>query len=370
MKLGDVTEILRGVTFDKKLQTTERTRNIVLTADNITLDGHFSIEKEIFVSETVDFKSEKKLRKNDCFMCFSSGSRNHVGKVALIEQDTDFYAGGFMGILRAKSNISPRFLYEILNTENIRNLVRFSANGTNILNLSNSIGETKIPLPPLDVQKSIVAECEQVDAEYQNAQKEIADCKAKITEIMANVQGEERRLGDIGKICMCKRVMKNETNQNNGVPFFKIGTFGGTANAYISIELYEKYKTQYPYPKKGQILISAAGTLGKSVVFDGKPAYFQDSNIVWIDNDESFVLNTYLFCVLKTVDWKKYATDGSVIPRIYNDNLRSVTIPVPSLAEQKRIVGLVEAEEQKIAAAKRIMAECPERKQAVLQKWL
>ena len=44
--------------------------------------------------------------------------------------------------------------------------------------------------------------------------------------------------------------------------------------------------------------------------------------------------------------------------------------PVPSLAEQKRIVGLVEAEEQKIVAAKQIMAECPERKRAGVQKWL
>ena len=44
--------------------------------------------------------------------------------------------------------------------------------------------------------------------------------------------------------------------------------------------------------------------------------------------------------------------------------------PVPPLAEQKRIVGLVTAEEQKIASAKRVMAECPEKKRTVLAKWL
>ena len=44
--------------------------------------------------------------------------------------------------------------------------------------------------------------------------------------------------------------------------------------------------------------------------------------------------------------------------------------PISPLAEQKRTVGLVEAKEQKIAAAKQIMAECPEKKQAILDKWL
>ncbi|MGN0728723.1 restriction endonuclease subunit S, partial [Treponema sp.] len=213
-------------------------------------------------------------------------------------------------------------------------------------------------------------ECETVDSEYQNAQKEIENTKSEITKLMANLKGQEKRLGEIGKICMCRRVMKNETNSTNGIPFYKIGTFGGTANAYISVELYEKYKNQYPYPKKGQILISAAGTLGKSVIFDGMPAYFQDSNIVWIDNDESFVLNSYLFYALQSVNWKKYATDGSVIPRIYNDNLRSVKIPVPPLAEQQRIVAQITALEEKITQAKRIMSDCPHKKQTVLDKWL
>ena len=44
-------------------------------------------------------------------------------------------------------------------------------------------------------------------------------------------------IGEIGKILMCKRIMKNETNTEKGVPFYKIGTFGGQANAYISNEL-------------------------------------------------------------------------------------------------------------------------------------
>ncbi len=46
-----------------------------------------------------------------------------------------------------------------------------------------------------------------------------------------------KKLGDIGKVSMCKRIMKNETHPDFGIPFYKISTFGGKPDAYISEEL-------------------------------------------------------------------------------------------------------------------------------------
>ena len=63
-------------------------------------------------------------------------------------------------------------------------------------------------------------------------------------------------------------------------------------------------------------------------------------------------------------------TDGSVIPRIYNSGLRNVTIPVPSIEEQQRIVSEIESYEAEIAKAKAVMAGCAERKKQILEKWL
>lgn len=91
---------------------------------------------------------------------------------------------------------------------------------------------------------------------------------------------EVKRLGEIGEPCMCKRILKEQTSPTGDIPFYKIGTFGGIPDAYISRELFEQYKEQYNYPKKGTLLLSAAGTIGRVVVFDGKDSYFQDSNIV------------------------------------------------------------------------------------------
>ena len=147
-------------------------------------------------------------------------------------------------------------------------------------------------------------------------------------------------LGDIGSICMCKRILKSQTNTVKGVPFYKIGTFGKEADAYISQETFNEYRSKYNFPKKGDVLISAAGTIGRTVVYDGKPAYFQDSNIVWIDNDESIVLNSYLRYCYELKPWK--ASEGGTIPRLYNDNIAKSVIAVPPIEEQKRVVSILD----------------------------
>lgn len=146
---------------------------------------------------------------------------------------------------------------------------------------------------------------------------------------------ECKKLGEIGEVSMCKRVMKEQTSTNGDIPFYKIGSFGGEADAYISRELYEDYKTKYSYPKKGDVLISAAGTIGRTVLFDGNDAYFQDSNIVWIDNDERYVFNKYLYYYYQIVNWK---TDGGTIKRLYNYNLKNIDIVYPSKEKQLKII--------------------------------
>jgi type I restriction enzyme S subunit len=163
------------------------------------------------------------------------------------------------------------------------------------------------------------------------------------------------RLGDIGKVSMCKRVLKHETLPEGDIPFYKISTFGGRADVFIARELYDNYRLKYSYPKCGDILISAAGTVGKTVVYNGSPAYFQDSNIVWIANNEKVVLNRYLYYFYKTEPWR--TTNGSTISRIYNENLRDIEIDVPSLNTQSKIASVLEKLDEKIDINNKINAE-------------
>ncbi|GAA7412780.1 hypothetical protein MM0350_14360 [Helicobacter pylori] len=132
--------------------------------------------------------------------------------------------------------------------------------------------------------------------------------------------------------------MKHQTTRYGEIPFYKIGTFGNTADAFISKKLFLEYQTKYSFPKKGDILISASGTIGRAVIYDGKPAYFQDSNIVWIDNDETLVKNDFLFYAYSNVKWN---TEHTTILRLYNDNFKNTLIPLPPLNEQIAIANIL-----------------------------
>lgn len=368
VKLGDIAEIIKGVTFDKKFQTTNITNNIILTADNITLDGKFIKEKEIFVSDELILDEEKKLRENDCFMCFSSGSRNHIGKLALIKNNTNYYAGGFMGILRTKNENNSFFLYEILNSSVVRDIVKASATGSNILNLSSSISELKLPLPPLDIQQKIVDECEAVDEEYEEAQDTIAQCKNEIASIMGNVQGERKKLGEVapygsGRISYKDIVPESYVSTDNLLQNCEgVKVYEGIPNV-DSIVCY----------KKDDILVSNIRPYLKKAWFADRDGGCSPDVLVFRVADTTTLIPRYLYCLMRQDSFFEYMMEGKKgvkMPRGDKNMIPNFTIPVPPLAEQQKIVEQISALEEQIASAKKIIAEVPARKQAILDKWL
>ena len=145
---------------------------------------------------------------------------------------------------------------------------------------------------------------------------------------------EQRKFGELGSVAMCKRIFKEQTSPVGDIPFYKIGTFGAEPDAFISRELFEEYKEKFQYPKIGDMLISASGTIGRTVEYDGEEAYFQDSNIVWFKHDER-VDNSFLKCIYGIIKWS--GIEGSTIKRLYNDNFLKTEFYMPSVAEQEKV---------------------------------
>ena len=230
----------------------------------------------------------------------------------------------------------------------------------------SKFSQMEIPIPSPETQKKIVEILDnftdyvtelqaELQAELQNRIKQyeyyrnmllseeylnkLSD-KLGILPMEAENQIRCTTLGEIGKICMCKRILKEQTLPKGDVPFYKIGTFGKKADAFISREVFDEYKEKYSYPKEGEVLISCSGTIGRTVIFDGKDAYFQDSNIIWLSHDESIVLNKYLFYFYQNARWN--ATSGGTISRLYTYNLVNLNIELPSLPLQNKIVEILD----------------------------
>ncbi|MBI3009149.1 MAG: restriction endonuclease subunit S [Candidatus Omnitrophica bacterium] len=239
-----------------------------------------------------------------------------------------------------KEMLQPDYLFYILSSDNFFNYnMKFAKGGKMPRGDKSSILKFPIPIPPLPIQEEIVKILDtftELESELEARKKQYEYYYKKL--LTAN-GGAQITLNEVGKVSMCKRIFKNETLASGDIPFYKIGTFGKEPNAFISQKIYDEYREKFSFPKKGDVLLSASGTIGRRVVYDGKPAYFQDSNIIWLDNDESKVLNKYLYYLYATVEW---ITEGGTIQRLYNDNLKKIMISVPSLAEQERIVEILD----------------------------
>jgi type I restriction enzyme S subunit len=243
------------------------------------------------------------------------------------------------------SDLDAKFVVYCLQTKDFRAQVRPYVSTSKISAVSiESLGKVRIPVPPLEVQREIVKVLDAFTALQALLETELEARRVQyaffVQSLLSSPKGARwMTLGEVGKVSMCKRVFKHETSSKGEIPFYKIGTFGGEPDAFIAHELYESYRARYPFPQRGDVLLSAAGTIGRAIPYDGQPAYFQDSNIVWLANDESIVKNPYLRYWYSVIDW---TTDGGTIQRLYNENIRQAKIAVPSIAEQERIVAVLD----------------------------
>ncbi len=173
----------------------------------------------------------------------------------------------------------------------------------------------------------------------------------------------------IGEIQMCKRIFSFQTSEFGEIPFFKIGTLGKEPDAFISRALFENYRNKYNYPIKGEILISAAGTIGRTIKYEGQDCYYQDSNIVWLRNSGTIVSNSFLSHAFKVIKWQ--SQDGGTISRLYNANFRATTCYHPSdITEQQAIVEVLNDMDKEIKAIEDNLKKYKAIREAMMQQLL
>lgn len=300
---------------------------------------------------TVKKLQQNTLQKGDILLTCASETPDECAVSSVIEdeiKDNVFLDDHLFGIRvkkDMKSEINTTFINYYMHTNNFRKKINKAVRGVTRFYISiDEFMKICIPVPPLEVQCEIVHILDdftllsaELSAELKARKRQYEYYKNKI---FNNKNVKYMRLEEIGQVKMCKRILKKQTNSISGIPFYKIGTFGKEPDAYISEETYKDYLKKYNHPKKGDILISCAGTIGRTVVYDGKPAYFQDSNIVWLEHDESIVLNKYLLYSYSLNPWN--ISTGGTIARLYNDNILKALIPVPTIEDQIKIIKVLD----------------------------
>ena len=166
-------------------------------------------------------------------------------------------------------------------------------------------------------------------------------------------------LSDLFKVGSSKRVLQSEW-KSEGVPFYRgreitrLSTDGFVDNdLFISERHFEELANKYGVPTKGDIVITAIGTIGNThIVRHSDRFYFKDASVLWLkktaDVSSEFV-NLWLKSPLFFNQLER--GNGATVDTLTIQKLQNIQIPLPPLPEQQRIVRVLDQAFEGIATA-------------------
>jgi type I restriction enzyme M protein len=348
--LGDLCELVRGVVFSREDEVASggvpvlRANNIDRTTKSMVLDDVKLVQPK------ADFAENKKLTAGDIFICLASGSKDHIGKVAFVDADTEFYFGGFMGAIRCQvEKLHPRYLYRMLTSSRFNDFLRQQIAGANINNLGSALlYRYEIPLPPLEVQREIVAEMEGYQRVTDGARTVLDNYRP---DIQVDPEWPVVPMGDL-----CTTITDGDhqppPKADNGIPFVTISnldevlgvTFAKTF--FVPREYFDALKDTRR-PVAGDLLYSVTGSYGVVVPVLGEREFCFQRHIALLRPSEK-VLSSYLLHFLRSPAGKQQgdaAATGVAQKTVSLKALRDFKVPLPPLDVQQAIVAEIEAEQ-------------------------
>ncbi|AKC68149.1 hypothetical protein VT48_13510 [Bacillus altitudinis] len=379
-KLRELASFAKGNGYSKS--------DLIEEGEPIILYGRLYTKYQTVIEEVDTFtkiKEKSLISKGYEVIVPSSGETSEDISRASVVKRSGVILGGDLNVIYPSDEINSIFLALTISNGNQQKELSKKAQGKSVVHLHNSdLKEVNLYYPKKEEQVQIGNFFKQLDETIAFQQQELDTLKQtkqgflqkmfpKEGESLPEIrfpgfsgEWEKSKLNDIGIVEMCKRIFKNQTTVVGDIPFYKIGTFGRKADSFISRELFEEYKSKYPFPEVGDILISASGTIGRTVVYNGEDAYYQDSNIVWLKPNKDRVKNCFLQQFYQIVKW--HGTEGSTIKRLYNSKIRETEIYLPSINEQELIGRFFNRLDNTIFIHEQELETLLETKKAFLQK--
>ena len=362
VKIKELVSFIRGVSYKKEQATKEKQehRTAILRANNIA-DGEFIFDELVFVPSDLISK-EQVISKGDIVITMSSGSKAHVGKVAIATHDINAAFGAFCAKIVPRT-IDTKFLYYILRDAGFRRYIEVASKGTNINNIKQSyILDYEIFTPPLPEQKRIVARIEELFSELDNGVETLKKTKQQLAVYRQSVlkaafegtwiNSKPERLAKISDLADVGTGATPLTSN----PSYYGGEIAWVTSSKIndgSIYLPSEYITEKAisetnckvYPPH-TLLVAMYGegkTRGKCAELMIPAATNQALAAIELhDNTERFRNYVKWFLVFNYQLIRRKAS-GGVQPNLNLGSIKNITIPIFNDEDQARIVSEIES---------------------------
>ena len=310
------------------------------------------------------------------------------GKCALargLVNQIGFGSSEFHVVRTRASELLPDFAFAYLNRTIIREAAASAMTGASGHRRvpESFYADLAIPVPPLVVQQQIVQSISVVDKGVESAKQIAAKCQSEIESLVNEILIAGHSKFSVERVALDVQYGLNESMNESGLGYkiFRMNEIaqrrmvdGGQMKcADISAEEFSKYKLN-----KGDILFNrtngSADHVGKVGLFDLDGDYCFASYLVRVTPDRTKVIPEFLVLMMSSEIFRRTALGLAVKSagqiNINATKMRNITVPVPPLPEQQRLVDNVRKLEQQIAEAQAVIASAPARKQAILQKYL
>ena len=358
VRLGEIGKVINGLTYSP--DNVSNNGLLVLRSSNINNNSIVLNNDDVYVKGISKFN---KTLENDILICVRNGSKNLIGKNALItEKYKDLAFGAFMAIFRSNYNL---FLIHIFKTntffKQVKNDLGATINSINNGNLLNF----KIPLPPLDEQKKI-AEILSTWDEAINLTINLIESKKQFKKaLMQNLltakirfpefqdKWERIKLKEIAEVYQPQTISQSELTDSG------FDVYG--ANGIIG--KYGRYNHEFE-----QVVVTCRGNTCGAVNFT-KPKSWITGNAMVINLDNSTkAIKTFIYYLLSNTNFQ-YLISGSGQPQI-TSNIRYHKIKLPNLDEQQKIAEVLTACDDEINLLNSKLENLKKQKQGLMQKLL
>ncbi|MGX2983458.1 restriction endonuclease subunit S [Helicobacter sp. 23-1045] len=382
---------IRGVSYKKEQLLKEKTSNSVflLRANNIQEKLDLA-DLQIVPKELAKGKI---IQDNDIVFAMSSGSKHIVGKNIILKNLQDYSFGAFCGLFRITNQaLNQHYLAYFLQSDFYKKYIVKFAKGTNINNLRfGDLENLPIPLPPLDIQKRIVARLDEAFARIDNGTKHLKSAQNNITKYKQSLlksafngtltkepslrgskateathshrhceslrqQGEAIHKKDID--ChdwLTQNLAMTDKESSNLPQGWTIKTLGEICEFTYGKGLeYTKRKASGKYPvyaangikdysdeymiQEPSIIVGRKGSVG-SLVLTNSPCWVLDVSYYITFDKEKYNL-MFLYYLLKTLNLNQYAR--GVKPGLSRSQAYELKVKIPPLQTQKQIVEILE----------------------------
>ena len=357
VKIGQIASTQYG--FTDKATDQGETRYLRIT--DLNDDGSINLNNEAkYINPSDETKTQFLLENNDIVIA-RSGS---VGKSAIYKSekyDKMIFASYLIRLKADENRILPDYLFNFTKTQMYWNQVDANSVAVTQPNLNaEKIKEFQIPLPPIDIQQKIVSEVEVLEAKEKKAKEEVEKLKNEVNDVFNKIETFQKvSLEDIAEnLDNLRKPVTKGYRENGNIPYY--GASGIVD--YVSDYVLDDYV----------LLVSEDGANLKART---SPIAFTASGKIWVNNHAHILkfkekaTHKIVEIYLNKTDISEYIT-GQAQPKLNQQNLNNIKIPLPPLSEQQKIVSEIEKIEEKIKVLETEISEIPKQKEAILKKYL